>query len=206
MPSLSDRLSSGVDMSGYGPVSTPDPAQPVSIPNTNQTPGFSPYTRCPLPLVSNTNSDAQRTYYQNGVVPQYRVLNPPAAQVQNVTNTTNVTQKVTQQIASVLAGTGTIANPGSIVIPVTGQNSLIINWGVTPTPTASGVQPAISFLNPFVNNFFGLAFGGIQIAAQHTMVPSVVDGSETLTGFTWTTGTGTDTDGLCPTFWWAWGN
>ena len=205
MAALKDTL--GLDLSDtHVPIT--QPASPIiSIPTSNQEPGFSGFTRSPLPLISNTNPDNLRTYYQNNIVPQFRLSNPatpPVQQtlqtIQQVTNkVTNVTNNTVQEFS------GVMGSPGYIIFPFPTTNPLILQWGLTPTPTTAGTQGTITFPIPFVANVFGVNMCAEQVVGQHTSVANPMQGTINLTSFQWTIGTGTDTDGLCPAFWWAWG-
>jgi hypothetical protein len=79
MPSLASRGTNVVDLSGYAPVETTPPASTGAVPSTNQEPGLNVFLRCPLPPIWNTPPDSLRQFYQNGLVPQVRLFNPPVA-------------------------------------------------------------------------------------------------------------------------------
>ena len=102
MPPLATRT--GADLSGYSQVApTPTAVSyvaPVAVSSQqNQQPGLNSYLRCPIPPVWNATPDSLRQFYQNSVVPQTRLFNPPTtptvAPVTNVTNTTQVTNNPT---------------------------------------------------------------------------------------------------------------
>lgn len=204
MPALADRV--GADLNGYEPVAAPS-SPTGSMPSKSQEPGFTGFTLSPLPLLSNSSSDNLRTYYQNGVVPQFRLSNPaPVAVQQTINNVTQVVNKITQAASSSGGGfSGVISSPGYIIFPFPTTQPLILQWGLTPTPTTSGTQGTISFPIPFISTVLGIEMTAEQVVGQHTTVANPIQGTITPTGFQWTIGTGTDTDGLCPAFWWAWG-
>ena len=79
MPALADRGTESVDMSGYKPVEVSPPST-GGIPSTNLEPGLNTFLRCPLPPIWTTPPDSLRQYYQNAVVPQVRLFNPPPVQ------------------------------------------------------------------------------------------------------------------------------
>lgn len=203
MPSLNDATNA--DMSGYEPVQQPVTSLSGSAPSIQSDPGQSVYMRSPIPPVWQASPDSLRTYFNGGVVPQHRLIPPtPPPQiaqavnnVTNIDNSTNVTQNSTFGFSS-----GSNANGFWEIDPL----GVIRQWGITATPTAQGVQPAVNFPIPFPSTVQSIEMTPIQVSGQHTMVPSVVQGSPTGTSFTWTTGTGTDTDGLCPAYWVAVGN
>lgn len=74
MPMLAERT--GVDLSGYEPAEKPTPIA-GSGPSQNLEPGLNIFLRCPMPPVWQTTSDSLRQFYQNGIVPQTRLFNPP---------------------------------------------------------------------------------------------------------------------------------
>lgn len=207
MPSLNDSLASNVDMSGYTEVGTPSTSVTPNSPT--QEPGYSPYTRTILPILSSSTSDNLRTYYQNGVVPQNRLLNPPPPVVQAITEITNQVIGAASQPGPSSSGlaswSGLFSSPGYIIFPFPTLNPFCFQWGMTPTPVSSGLQGAITFPIPFAANPFGIQMTTIQVSGQHTSISEVVQGSPTTTQFTWTNGSATSTDGLCPAFWIAWG-
>jgi hypothetical protein len=73
MPSLAEAI--GSDRSGYTQIA--QGPNPTLVGNeSNSQPGFSNFTRCPLPILSNSNTDSLRTYYQGPGVWQTRIYNP----------------------------------------------------------------------------------------------------------------------------------
>jgi hypothetical protein len=90
MPSLIDRTTSNLDMSNYEPMD-----KPVTIagtgPSSNLEPGLNIFLRCPMPPVWQTTPDSLRQFYQNSLVPQIRLFNPPTnIQGNGGTTVTNV--------------------------------------------------------------------------------------------------------------------
>ena len=74
-------------------------------------------------------------------------------------------------------------------------------WGGYNTPIPVSFNGA-----GFPNNCFIVMVTPIQVNGQHTMLPSIVQGSVTTAGFEWQTGGNSATDGQCPVFWFAIGN
>lgn len=80
MPSLAE--STGLDLSsmGYSPVDGAGSAKPSSpAPTTNLEPGYNKFLRCPIPPVWQSSPDSLRQFYNNGIVPQNRLFNPPTS-------------------------------------------------------------------------------------------------------------------------------
>jgi hypothetical protein len=108
MPDLASRT--GVDLDGYTPIApvsgSPVPAQGTSSPNTVE-PGLNPFLRCPIPPIWQSSPDSLRQFYQNNVVPQTRLFNPPpnqnvsvAAAAPAASNVTNVTNNTVVSVAA----------------------------------------------------------------------------------------------------------
>lgn len=74
MPALKDTI--GQDLSNYAPVEKP--VNQVPLPSPNREPGYNVFLRCPMPPVWQTTPDSLRQYYQNNLVPQVRLFNPPS--------------------------------------------------------------------------------------------------------------------------------
>jgi hypothetical protein len=78
MPALSETI--GQDLSNYRPAAQPSSPRvaPVAPPSPYKEPGLNVFLRCPLPPVWQATPDSLRQYYQNNLIPQTRLFNPPA--------------------------------------------------------------------------------------------------------------------------------
>lgn len=116
MPRLSESLQS--DLSGYAPTMTSAPTGPA--PPESMQPVLNAVMRCPLPMVLQAASDAQRQFYQGGSIPQIRAL----ALNQTTSN------------AAASGGTGTVivsrGSGGGSVIPVLAPQTTITTAVLAP--------------------------------------------------------------------------
>lgn len=178
MPTLAESLA--VDKSTLTPVNNPSITLSTGAPQGVAEPTSSPFTRCPLPILSSSTSDALRTYYTNGVVPQTRLLNPtinqnPAGTVaQSVTNVTQVTNTTT---ANPTTGwtSGSNSNGNWEKNPI----GTIRQWGYISTDINGGTL-AVTFPIPFPTACQAVLVTTESVNDRITYV----DGTASLTGFT----------------------
>jgi len=163
MPSLADSI--GQDMSNYTPVSTAVAPPTGSAPSSDQQPGFSSFTRCPLPPIWQSSPDSLRTYYQGSKVPQYRLLNPPLAPA--ITNN-NVTTTIVNSTSSANGNGGssspTIIDAETPAGLVNGSNT-IFTLSNSPYPSSG--------LSLYVNGLYQIqGIGGDYTLAGNTITMS----------------------------------
>lgn len=114
MPSLSEAVSANT--SNYQAVDNPSITLSTASPSGDAGPGQSVFMRTTIPPVWQPSSDSQRTFFNNAVVPQTRLMNPPTPQqvAQTVNNVTNNTTQVTNTVAATASqSAGLIASTGS---------------------------------------------------------------------------------------------
>ena len=133
MPQLTDTTRQ--DMSGYTPVDKPEPVASLPVSSTQQSTLM--YTRCPLPLLSNSTPDDLRTYDKGSIVPQNRILNPPPVQAASITtNPTTVIQKTVTNNNNITTNnvTGSISSlPAWVEVPLASGGTWVRQW-LTVTP------------------------------------------------------------------------
>lgn len=93
MPSLADSIVNKNQLTemGYEPVENDSKPYSASTPSTDLQPGLNAFLRCPLPPIWSTPPDVTRQFYQGGVVPQFRLFNPPPVSNQSTGSVTNIT-------------------------------------------------------------------------------------------------------------------
>jgi len=177
MPSLNEATTT--DMTGYGHVEAPVTSLTGFAPTSQAEPGQSIFMRSPIPPVWKASTDSLRTYYNGGVVPQYRLIPPTAPNniIQQVTNVTNTTQ-VTNTSGSSTAGfsQGSSASGFWEMDPL----GIITQWGQVNVDINAGTI-AITFPMTFPTSVESIIVTTWSITDRITFV---VKGSESVNGFT----------------------
>jgi hypothetical protein len=139
LPALRETI--GQDLSNYVPVDRPTSIPPAP-PSKDLQPGYNPYIRCPLPPIWQTTPDSLRQFYQNNLVPQVRLFNPP----------------------NIVSGSGTTIINNSAVSSSSGGSSSTTSLAITNTSVRT---PAIIAGNKFAGSFtLSKAFELLTITAS----------------------------------------
>lgn len=126
MPTLEERNTSNVDMSGYKPVDVPSSAPTQGLPSSNLEPGYNVYIRCPLPPVWTSSPDSLRQYYRNNVVPQTRLFNPPNPSLSSTGGSTNNVTNITSSSGSGSSSSTVAITQASLKTSVIGPNNSFV--------------------------------------------------------------------------------
>ena len=125
MPSLSDSLVSTAEAQPVESVSRINAAAP----NADSQPIRGTMMRCPLPPLFQPSPDSLRSYYRNGVVPQFRIFTPPATQSAGTSTTTST--------AVISGSSGGGSTPAVIVASIATVKTGVLNPGQSFTGTLS---------------------------------------------------------------------
>ena len=125
MPSLSDSLVSTAEAQPVESVSRINAAAP----NADSQPIRGTMMRCPLPPLFQPSPDSLRSYYRNGVVPQFRIFTPPATQSAGASTTTST--------AVISGSSGGGSTPAVIVASIATVKTGVLNPGQSFTGTLS---------------------------------------------------------------------